>query len=612
MGRPLPVIVSYGGVNSAGRSSSQHAHARLIEDNLSATQRDVLFASLRQLTGSDGASEKQLLASTLIRRIGDDHFDPARVAWNQAFNVSGSEAPTEFILPRKRVPDPLPEHWELSETADELSVRVRIHGAQSLLLPAERDFDVKAASQLPSGFDPASLYPSRNHPRGLAMSIFAASDALGNLGMNWDNLIRQVPPDLISVYAGSSMGQLDDRGFGGMIKSRHRGGRVTSKQCPLGMPQMPADFINAYVLGTSGATGATIGACASFLYNLRLAVHDIQEGRARIAVVGAAEAPINAETMDGYSAMGALATDKGLRALDGFDDGTAPDYRRACRPFADNCGFTMGESSQYVILFDDALALETGATIFASIPDVFVHADGPKKSISSPGVGNYLTLARAAACARSVLGEELLRKAGFVQAHGTGTPQNRVTESAILSKVARAFGIEDWPVAAIKCYVGHSLAAASGDQLCMTLGTWATGWIPGISSSAAIADDVVQQGLSFCLEHRELAPEQRAYALINAKGFGGNNASATVIDPAQTERLLRQRYGLQSMLDWERKQAVTLGEREEWAADVLAGRASVRYRFDEGVLGDDDVHIEEDSLLLAGQRIDLNYTNPYT
>ena len=35
-------------------------------------------------------------------------------------------------------------------------------------------------------------------------------------------------------------------------------------------------------------------------------------------------------------------------------------------------------------------------------------------------------------------------------AHGTGTPQNRVTESAILNETARAFGIEGWPVAAVK------------------------------------------------------------------------------------------------------------------------------------------------------------------
>ena len=62
--------------------------------------------------------------------------------------------------------------------------------------------------------------------------------------------------------------------------------RVTSKQLPLGLCEMPADFINAYVLGSLGATGATIGACATFLYNLRQGVEDIQSGRRRVVMVG--------------------------------------------------------------------------------------------------------------------------------------------------------------------------------------------------------------------------------------------------------------------------------------------------------------------------------------
>jgi acetoacetyl-[acyl-carrier protein] synthase len=91
--------------------------------------------------------------------------------------------------------------------------------------------------------------------------------------------------------------------------------------------------------------------------------------------------------MDGYLAMGALATDKGLRQLDGQTDTEQPDNRRACRPFGDNCGFTMAESAQVVILMDDALAIELGAPILAGAPFVSVRADGAKKSISGPGAG---------------------------------------------------------------------------------------------------------------------------------------------------------------------------------------------------------------------------------
>ncbi|GIR69436.1 MAG: hypothetical protein CM15mP74_06870 [Halieaceae bacterium] len=64
--------------------------------------------------------------------------------------------------------------------------------------------------------------------------------------------------------------------------------------------------------------------------------------------MGAAEAPVNIEVMDGYVAMGALATDKGLRQLDGLNEDAQPDNRRACRPFGDNCGFTMAESAKWL------------------------------------------------------------------------------------------------------------------------------------------------------------------------------------------------------------------------------------------------------------------------
>jgi acetoacetyl-[acyl-carrier protein] synthase len=207
--------------------------------------------------------------------------------------------------------------WVVTDKSDG-HVNVQIVGEQEFLLPTHREFEVKAAGQLPTGFDPGALYASRNHPRGLQMTVYAASDALGSLGISWERILDAVSADQVSVYAGSAMGQLDGAGAGGMLKARYNGQRVTSKYCPLGLAEMPADFVNAYVLGAMGSTGASLGACASFLYNMKHGVHDIRSGRARVAFIGSAEAPINPEVMEGYAAMGALATDKGLRQLDGL------------------------------------------------------------------------------------------------------------------------------------------------------------------------------------------------------------------------------------------------------------------------------------------------------
>ena len=326
------------------------------------------------------------------------------------------------------------------------------------------------------------------------------------------------------------MGQLDFNGSGGMLQSALLGKRVSAKNCPLGLAEMTADFVNAYILGSVGATGANVGACATFLYNLRQGISDIRSGQCRVAVIGSSEAPITPEVIEGYRTMGALAEDEALCKLDGITTGR-PNHSRACRPFADNCGFTLAEASQFVILFDDELALELGAQIHGSVADVYVNADGFKKSIPGPGIGNYLTVGKAMGVVRAILGEDALTRQTYMQAHGTGTPQNRVTESHIFSELAGAYGIERWPVTAIKAYVGHSLACASGDQIIASLGFWQDGILPGIKTTERIAEDVHQANLDFLLDHSVMAPSDMKAAFINSKGFGGNNATAAILSP---------------------------------------------------------------------------------
>ena len=608
----LPVIVGFGGINAAGRASGHHAYARMTHSALSATQQSRTLDSLATLMGLEGGESHQqfILDHTLVRRIEASHFDVDAVRWNQRLPTDGDSQPASFDLERKYLPDVIPPHWVVKGTSV-THVNVQIVGQQDFLLPTYREFDVKSAGQLPSGFEPGTLYPSRNHPRGLQMTVYAASDALGSIGLDWETISSRVAPDQISVYAGSAMGQLDGAGAGGMIKSRYNGQRVTSKYCPLSFAEMPADFINAYVLGSLGSTGASLGACASFLYNLRHGIDDIRNGRARVVFVGAAEAPITPEILEGYSAMGALATEKGLRNLDGLQAGEACDFRRACRPFAENCGFTIAESSQMVVLFDDELAMELGATVFGAAIDVFVNADGHKKSISGPGVGNYITMAKAVAAARAIIGDKALRRGGLVQAHGTGTPQNRVSEAEILSRTAQAFGIDEWPVIAAKCYLGHSIGSAAGDQISTTLGIWHHGILPGITTIDAIAADVRQDHLAFNTEHREVDTAEQKYAIINSKGFGGNNASASLMSPLAAQRMLQTRYSGQAWKKWEQANERVRERQQAYDDGMIAGTVSPVYKFDHGVLGDGDVKVGAQQLTIGPHTVRLDQVSPY-
>ncbi len=605
----LPVIVGFGGVNSAGRASGHRAYDRIVYSALGQQQKAATLDALGRMMGLENAAdnEQHILDHTLIRRIEKSHFDADAVRWNQRLPTQSAGLAFNFDVERRHLPEHVPSHWQV-ESNSVTHVNVSITGEQEFLLPTLREFDVKSAGMLPTGFEPGKLYPARNHPRGLEMTVYAASDALGSLGIEWEEVGRHVAADEVSVYAGSAMGQLDQSGAGGMLKSRYNGQRVSSKFCPFSFAEMPADFINAYVLGSLGSTGASLGACASFLYNLRHGIDDIRSGRARVAFIGAAEAPVTPEIMEGYSAMGALATEKGLRKIEGIGQDKSPDPRRACRPFADNCGFTIAESAQMVVLFDDALAMELGASVYGAATDVFVNADGHKKSISGPGVGNYITMAKAAAAVRAIIGEKGLRHGGFVQAHGTGTPQNRVTESEILSRTADMFGIEDWPVVATKCFLGHSIGAAAGDQLSTALGIWARGILPGITTIDEIADDVQQAHLGFSNTHRELLSGADQYAIINSKGFGGNNASAAILSPQTSKRMLQSRYSKEA---WRRWRNANEAVQERQQAHDSVGLTEAVYKFDHGVLQDGDVQLGQGELSIGGRRVSLQIESPY-
>ena len=609
----LPVVVGFGGINAAGRASNHHAYGRMVQSFLPAAQRERMFSSLASIMGvSDPASKQQyMLDHTLVRRVELSHFDVNAVAWNQRLPTTSNGKPVSFNIKKQSLPAQIPFDWRVTPVSV-THVNVQISGEQNFLLPTTREFEVKAAGQLPTGFEPGTLYQSRSHPRGLQMMIYAASDALGSTGIALDTILNRISPDEVSVYAGSAMGQLDAAGLGGMVKSRYNGHKVTSKYCPLGLAEMPADFVNAYVLGTMGSTGAALGACASFLYNLRHGIEDIRAGRSRVAFVGSAEAPVNPEVMEGYSAMGALATDKGLRELDGIAATTEPDHRRACRPFAENCGFTIAESAQMVVLFDDELAMELGATMFGAPLDVYVNADGHKKSIAGPGVGNYITVAKAAAAARSVVGEKILRTGGLVQAHGTGTPQNRVTESEILNETAKAFGIEKWPVAAIKSYIGHSLGSASGDQFTAALGVWQHGLVPGIHSIDDVAGDVAQSHLKFSKEHTEIDPSTLAYTILNSKGFGGNNASATVLSPDVVQKMLKKRYSSEQWKSWQGANEAVREQQQAYDDGMIAGTERPVYKFDHGVLDGSDVELGEKVMHIAGKAVNLDLESPFS
>ena len=522
----LPVICSMGGLNSGGRTSGNISYSRLVYENLSNEEKKEVLKDLISLS-EENKTEKEILSGTLIRQI-DDFLDPKGLMTKQ--------------------------------------------------------IGVNAGAKLPDFYEIDNLYNSKQHPRGIKMTVFGVNDALYNLGINWREDIQPLlDPNRVAVFAGPAIGQLDEKGLGGLMQSRLQEKRASSKHLSMSLIEMSADFINAYILGSVGKSGQVAGACATFFYNLNAATTLIKSNEVDFAVIGSAEAPINPEVTDGFFATTGIADDKKILAMqerhgEPFDK---VDFSKACRPFGDNCGLVLGESSQFAIVTSLEFAIEIGAEILCAVPNVFINSDGIKKSISSPGIGNYLTMGQAF---KRYLKDHEKPKLSCVIAHGTGTFQNRSTESDVLSKCATSMEMKNLKVTGLKGYLGHTMGPAGGDQLACSLGIFDRGIIPGLNSTPKLADDVITNNLNFCMENEEIDTSDLDAFFLNAKGFGGNNATTSIYKSNFVTKMLPKLFSKSKLTSYEAALEKTRENKLVYNSNCLEGNFNLIYRANEEIL----------------------------
>ena len=537
----FPVICSVGGINSAGRSSFDFSYKRLVIDNLDTNSKKSLLKDLSSLTNSEISSEKDIFEKTLVRKVNSALFDP------------------------------------------------------DLLM--KDVMNVNAAGQLPEGINLSKMYNSRQHPKGIQMTIFGVTDCLRNMGKDWDTEIKPLlDPKKIGVFSGPAIGQLDYEGMGGLLQSRKIGKRASSKHLSMSLIGMSADFINAYVLGSLGKTGTVAGACATFLYNLDLALKGIKNNELDFSIVGSAEAPINPEITDGFLATTGIADDKKILEMqirNNDENSEKVDHKNACRPFGDNAGMILGEAAHFVAVTTLEFAIKNGLKIFGGFTDVAINADGFKKSISSPGIGNYITMAQSLS---NTLKIGCSIQESIVIAHGTGTFQNRSTESDVLNRVAEGFKLKNWKVTALKGMLGHTMGPAAGDELMAAIGIWNHGLIPGINTTKKLASDVLTDNLDFCLSTREIDKEKVDTIYLNAKGFGGNNGSCGVVSPS----FIKSKINQTDLKNYEKKLSDTEAKRNGYLEESNNGNYNLIYRFKEEVLNpSEDMKITKDKISIS-------------
>ena len=554
MAKPIPCLVGFGGLTPAGRGSHNLSYSRMIYDLESDQNKFNYLKSVLTLCGLIDetteateieqlilSKENEVLENTLMRKLDYEFF--RNTFWSYDYEM-----------------------------------------------PAN------ACGQLPFRLDPVTHYASRQHPKALGMSIVGFTDAMSDAGFDLRKEIDTYGRDKVGCFAGCAVMNMDRYSGDGLFASYPMGKRASSKHISFTLPEMTADFINAYVTGSLGITGHFIGACATSLYNLNAGVELIKSGKSELVIVGAAEAILGPPAYIGFSAMGAMATDERMTNLQKLlGEGDDLDYTKFCRPFGDNMGMVCGESAGFAILMSDRLALEVGANIRGCFLNVNINADGNKKSISGPGAGNYFSVGKTFKDIETVFGSKTLQEKSCFLAHGTGTPLNRITESHIVSTFAKEFGIENLPVTSVKSKLGHTMGTAGMDQIWCGLGALESQKLTGICTIPKLADDVYKDNLDFFLENKEFN-SQKDIAFLNSKGFGGNNATSALISSNLTEELLQRRFTEKELKAWKKKREATLKLREKNFELAVNSDIEPIYEFDKDVLDLTDLEISKKNI----------------
>lgn len=270
------------------------------------------------------------------------------------------------------------------------------------------------------------------------------------------------------------------------------------------IPDIPAGHISMKY-GFRGANFATVSACASSANALIEAFHYIRYGKALAMVAGGSEGSICALGIGGFNSMNALSTRN-------------DDPLTASRPFdRDRDGFVMGEGGGCIVIEEREHAIARGAKIYAEMVGVGVSGDAHHISAPHPdGYGAYLSMTRAIKDA-AIPPESI----DHINTHGTSTPLGDVAE---VEAIKKTFG--EWTpqisINATKSMTGHLLGGAGAVEAIAAIMALKHGIVPPTINHFN-DDPAIDASLDFTFN--KARKREIRYALSNAFGFGGHNAT---------------------------------------------------------------------------------------
>src|SRR5947209_7882327 len=255
--------------------------------------------------------------------------------------------------------------------------------------------------------------------------------------------------------------------------------------------------------GTKGSPISLSTACASGATAIQLGVEAIRRGETDAALCVGTDASVNPEALIRFSLLSALST-------------ANDPPQAAAKPFSKNRdGFVMAEGAGTLVLESYDAAVARGATILGVLAGCGELADSFHRTRSSPDGKPIIGCVRNALADAGIGPEEI----DYINAHGTGTPENDKMEYLGISTV---FGERTGqvPVSSNKSMVGHTLSAAGAVEAVFSLLTLEHQRIP-----PTINYDVPDPAIPFDVVPNKARDARVTAVMSNSFGFGGQNAS---------------------------------------------------------------------------------------
>ncbi|MFQ5972198.1 MAG: beta-ketoacyl-[acyl-carrier-protein] synthase family protein [Alphaproteobacteria bacterium] len=353
------------------------------------------------------------------------------------------------------------------------------------------DLRIRIAGEV-KGFDPETHFDPAHAAvmdRFAQFGVVAARAAISDAGLAFDERARARTATVIGTAVGGQHAQ--------ETNYLRLYGKKSSRVHPFVVPRIMANSAASHITMEFGFTGpafAVTSACASAAHAIGQGLYLLRAGIAEVAICGGAESCITLGGIKSWEALRVLADD-------------------TCRPFSrDRRGLVLAEGAAVLVLEPLERARARGARIHAELAGFGMSADAT--DLVRPSAKGAAQAILAALCDARLEPREV----DYVNAHGTGTKTNDVTETRALR---RAFGhhAKRLAVSSTKAVHGHALGAAPALEAVATILALRQGVAP---PTANFTEPDPECDLDFVREGPRAM--NMNIAISNAFAFGGLNA----------------------------------------------------------------------------------------